>query len=145
MRLTIRRRAVRFAVHWHTRLLAGRALTAAVYGEHRRSRDLTARAVRHGPSAVERLVAVWCREILSDRATGPVFLDPGRGGRVDIDRVPPPARWGARVLAAAEARDRVMLPALVAAVPTEELEPHLAGLLRLAAAAVLARDDGTWP
>ncbi|MFV2172568.1 hypothetical protein ACFHW2_14075 [Actinomadura sp. LOL_016] len=42
-------------------------------------------------------------------------------------------------------RDRVMLPALVAAVPADELEPHLTGLLHLAAAAVLARDDGTWP
>ncbi|OLT11424.1 hypothetical protein BJF79_24150 [Actinomadura sp. CNU-125] len=64
--MPIRHRTSELALHWHARLLAGRALTAAVYGEHRRSRGLTARAVRRGPAAVERLVAVWCGAILAE-------------------------------------------------------------------------------
>ncbi|RSN64075.1 MULTISPECIES: hypothetical protein [Actinomadura] len=134
--MPIRPRAADLALRWHAGLLAGRALTAAVYGEHRRSRALTARAVHRGPAAVERLVAVWCRAILDEhpRAAG---IRPG------IEQAPVPARWAARVLAAAAARDRVMLPALVGAVPADELEPHLAALLHLAVAAVVERDDET--
>lgn len=136
--MPIRHRAAALALRWHAGLLAGRALTAAVYGEHRRSRALTARAVHRGPAAVERLVTVWCRTILDERP-------PGTGVRPDIEQVPTPARWAARVLAAAAARDRVMLPALVGAVPADELEPHLTALLHLAVAAVVERDAETWP
>ncbi|MFD0899067.1 hypothetical protein [Actinomadura sediminis] len=135
--MPILHRTSELALRWHAGLLAGRALTAAVYGEHRRSRDLTARAVRRGPAAVERLVTVWCRTILSERPPD-VRVPP------DIDRAPPPARWAVRVLAAAAARDRVMVPALVGAVPAEELEPHLTALLHLAVAAVVERDDEVW-
>ncbi|QFG22760.1 hypothetical protein [Actinomadura sp. WMMB 499] len=138
------RRVVAFAVRRHAGWLAGRALTAASYGEHDRSADLTARAVRRGPDGVERLVKVWCRTILSDRPpAGPALAGPGHGGRPDIDRLPVPARWAARVVAAAAARDRAMLRALVGAVPEEEVDVHLACLLRLAVAAVVARDDDT--
>ncbi|MEV5829179.1 hypothetical protein AB0L25_26825 [Spirillospora sp. NPDC052242] len=136
--MPIRHRAAELALHWHAGLLAGRALTAAVYGEHHRSRALTARAVHRGPAAVERLVTVWCRTILDERPSG-------IGVRPDIEQVPIPARWAVRVLAAAAARDRIMLPALVGAVPADELEPHLAALLHLAVAAVVERDEETWP
>ncbi|OLT11425.1 hypothetical protein BJF79_24155 [Actinomadura sp. CNU-125] len=64
-------------------------------------------------------------------------------GRGDIDRLPPPARWAARVLTAAAARDRVMFPALVGAVPADELEPHLSALLHLAVAAVVDHGEAT--
>ncbi|MBE1532634.1 hypothetical protein [Actinomadura algeriensis] len=131
--MPIRHRAAELALSWHAGLLAGRALTAAVYGEHRRSHDLTVRAVGRGPAAVERLVTVWCRAVLAERR-------PDAGARIDIEQVPTPARWAVRVLAAAAARDRVMLPALVGAVPDDELEPHLAALLHLAVAAVVERE-----
>ncbi|QKW35638.1 hypothetical protein HUT06_17650 [Actinomadura sp. NAK00032] len=132
--MPIRHRAAEITLRWHAGLLAGRALTAAVYGEHRRSRALTALAVSRGPAAVERLVTVWCRTILDEHP-------PGTGVRPDIERAPAPARWTARVLAAVAARDRITLSALVGAVPADELEPRLTALLHLAVDAVVERDE----
>ncbi len=132
--MPIRHRAAELALHWHAGLWAGQALTAAVYGEHHRSRALTARAVHRGPAAVERLVIVWCRTILDEHP-------PDIGARPDIEQVPTPARWAARVLTAVAARDRLRLSALVGAVHADELEPHLAALLHLAVNAVAERDE----
>jgi hypothetical protein len=129
------------AVRRYAGWLAGRALTAAAYGDWQEGHALTARVIPHGGIAVEQLVTVWCEAILAEP---PLHMqDEPAMEFAGLDRTPA-LRWSAQVLAAAN-QDRTLLPLLVNAVPAGELAQHLAGLLDLAVAAVMARDDGFWP
>lgn len=149
----IRRRLADRAVRWYAGLLAGRALTAATYGDDDAGRDLTARAVRRGPVAVEQLVTVWTEAVLAGlppaaparEGVREVPITCGFAIAADAGQRPPTARWVGYLLAAAANHDHAMRRALIEAVPAEDLHDHLAELLRTASDAVVARDDGFWP
>ncbi|WP_433225439.1 hypothetical protein [Actinomadura formosensis] len=147
MRL-LSRRLARWGARRLAAVLAGRALTCAVYGDCGRGHRITADTIeRGGRLAVESVAAVWCEAMLdglprSTRKNGtfrPVVMD---GGRVlDPEQVPPPLLWAMRLVAAHAARDRVMCAALIGAVPDSEVEQHLKVLLHVAAQSVATRSE----
>lgn len=147
--MNFRRHIARWVARRIAGHLAGRALSCAVYGDCERGHQIAAGVVaRSGDLGVRALAGTWCEAIVADvprraRRSGRfrlIFAD----GPIDMDadQVPPPMRWAGALVTAHAALDWPMCRDLLAAVPDDQLQAHLAELLHMAAAAVVARSEG---
>lgn len=147
----------RTVARWRFGMAARHALSAAVYGDHDVARQITARVIERGPSAVRALADAWCevicaavprrqrRLVASGRGVfGPMLTDPVTGEELALATADPRTRWAAHLVVAYAGRDDAMCRDLLEAVPHTEIAEHLARLLRGAVAARIARVDDLW-
>ncbi len=155
--MTLTARLTRTAARWRSATTARRALSAQVYGEHRRASDLVESVIaRDGTPGVYAMAGTWCEAILADvprrirrsAARGectalPVLTLPD-GTDCGIEGASPEVRWAGRLLAAHAAADWAMCRDLIDAVPRLYLPVHLAVLLSRAADATVTRLEDRW-